>query len=85
MLETDNKVVFNALIDKKSENYFKKNFDENYPYFRLNNFEKMTKELNINLLILSNKSLLKNNPDWNPGKDWRISHKDDFLTTYEHI
>ena len=85
MLETDNKVVFNALIDKKSENYFKKNFDENYPYFRLNNFEKMTKEFNINLLILSNKSLLKNNPDWNPGKDWRISHKDDFLTTYEHI
>ena len=45
----------------------------------------MTKELGINFLILSNDSLSKNNSDWNPSKEWKVSFKNDFLTTYELI
>ena len=85
MLETENEVVFNVLTDKKNEKYFKENFDGIYPYFRLQNFKTMTKELGINFLILSNDSLSKNNSDWNLAKEWKVSFKNDFLTTYELI
>jgi len=72
MLETCHKVIFCFCMNDKNEKYFQENFEENYPYFRLDNFQKMESELNVNILIVNNARLAqKNNEDWRPDNSWK--------------
>ena len=83
MLQTNNKVIFNALTNDKEEKYFRKHFNENYPFFSLKNFNKMTKELGVNFLIINNHDLKKNSKNWKPNNNWKVFFKDDYISCYE--